>query len=197
METANLNYDFTTSGGVREEGDELIISGLASNWDQDHVGDAVVRGAMERALEKYLDTNPILLFNHTYSLPAGRVTEAFIDDEGLHIEARLPRPKEPGTARHWWDLVKAGVVRALSIGGAWKRELIAGVNYLTEVDLREISIAAAGVNAQTLFSVQAAKAFGDPVGADIDKLLDETWMLSLKTEIAMLESDVAALRGRG
>ncbi len=73
-ETAALNYDFEPSGGVRLDGDELVISGIASNWDVDRVGHAVTRHAMERGLRKYLETNPILLFDHRYSLPAGRVT---------------------------------------------------------------------------------------------------------------------------
>jgi HK97 family phage prohead protease len=146
---------------------------------------------MERALRKYLETNPILLFDHRYSLPAGKVTRAWIDDAGLHIEARLPRPQEPGIARHWWMLVKSGVVKALSIGGVWRRELINGINYLTELDLREISVAAQGVAYGTTFSVQAAKAFGDPL--DAAGLLHETRMLALRTELALLERDVAEL----
>lgn len=196
-ETATLNYDFTTSGEVRQDGDELVISGIASNWDVDRVGDAVTRHAMERGLRKYLETNPILLFNHSYSLPAGRVTRAWIDDDGLHIEARLPRPHGAGISRQWWDLVKAGVVKALSIGGVWRRELINGINYLTEVDLREISVAAQSVAYGTTFSVQAAKAFGDPAtGAhDWDGLLAETRLLSLRAELAILERDAAELLG--
>lgn len=192
MQTANLNYNFVPSGGVREVGDKLVISGTASNWDVDRVGDAVVRAAMERALAQYM-ANPILLFNHSYSLPAGRVTRAFIDDDGLHIEAELPRPKEPGTARHWWDLVKAGVVRALSIGGKWTRQRIGGVNYLTEIDLREISVAAQGINATTTFTAQAAKAFGDPLPPDMTATVDDLRLLALKAALYRAEYDVAAI----
>lgn len=199
METANLNYNFVPDGGVREVGDKLVISGTASNWDVDRVGDSVVRTAMERALAQYME-NPILLFNHSYSLPAGRVTRAFVDDRGLHIEAELPRPKEPGVARHWWDLVKAGVVRALSIGGKWTRQKIGGVNYLTEIDLREISVAAQGINATTTFTAQAAKAFGDQSTdqLDWDGLHRDAELLSLKVAIVRAERDVAAVaRARG
>jgi HK97 family phage prohead protease len=193
METTHLNYDFVPDGGVREVGDKLVISGTASNWDVDRVGDAVVRAAMERALTRYME-NPILLFNHSYNLPAGRVTRAWIDDGGLHIEAELPRPDEPGEARHWWKLVKDGIVRALSIGGRWTRQAIGGVNYLTEIDLTEISVAAQGINASTTFTAQAAKAFGDPAPvASLDDLLPELRMLSLKAEIAVLEYATADL----
>lgn len=197
METANLNYNFVPDGGVREVGDKLVISGTASNWDVDRVGDSVVRAAMERALDRYM-ANPILLYNHAYSRPAGRVTRAFIDDDGLHIEAELPRPKESGDSRHWWDLVKAGVVRALSIGGKWTRQQIAGVNYLVDIDLREISVAAQGINATTTFTAQAAKAFGDPEPSapDWSSLRDNARLLSLKADIAILEYQADLIRGR-
>lgn len=198
METANLNYNFVPDGGVREVGDKLVISGTASNWDVDRVGDSVVRAAMERALARYME-NPILLYNHAYSRPAGRVTKAFIDDDGLHIEAELPRPKEPGDSRHWWNLVKDGIVRALSIGGKWTRQQIGGVNYLTEIDLREISVAAQGINARTTFTAQAAKAFGDPPLTELDwsGLRDDALILSLKASLALLEYQAADLiRGR-
>lgn len=193
MQTAHLNYNFVPDGGVRHEGDKLIISGTASNWDVDRVGDSVMRAAMERALARYME-NPILLFDHRYSLPAGRVTRAWIDDDGLHIVAELPMPKEPGDARHWWRLVRDGFVRALSIGGRWTRQTIGGVHYLTDIDLREISVAAQGVNATTTFTAQAAKAFGDPtpVGVDLDQLAHDARMLSLAVGIETVRYRLAA-----
>ncbi len=187
-----MNYDFVPDGGVREVGDKLVISGTASNWDVDRVGDAVVRAAMERALEKYMATNPILLFNHSYKLPAGRVTRAWIDDAGLHIEAELPRPEGHSEARHWWNLVKRGIVRALSIGGVWTRQAIGSVNYLTEIDLREISIAAQGVAYNTTFTAQMAKGFGDaPRTTDIDGLIDDLRMMSVRVELETVKWKLA------
>jgi hypothetical protein len=73
----------------------------------------------------------------------------------LWIEAKLPRPAD-GLPRHYWELVRQGVMRALSIGGVWKRDAL---RRLVEIDLREISVAAVGVNAGTLLSTQTAKAF--------------------------------------
>ncbi len=68
-----------------------------------------------------------------------------------------------------------------------------GVNYLTSLDLREISVAAQGVAYGTTFSVQAVKAFADPAPLDADALLHETRMLALRMELALLERDAAEL----
>lgn len=160
-----MDYDFNLSDEhvrVADDG-SLIVSGWASNWDVDRVGDQVTRDAMTKALGKYM-RNPVVLWNHKYDQPAGVVTKAHVDDErGLWVEVKLPRPEVSGMPMHYWNLVKAGVLRGLSIGGAWTRtKLASGVNALTAIDLREISVAASvPVNAGTLLSTQTAKAFSD------------------------------------
>src|ERR1700754_722560 len=68
--TAAMSYDFNLDGGgVRLDGDELVVSGYASNFDVDRVGDTVTRQALERALSKYMH-NPVMLYNHSYTQPA-------------------------------------------------------------------------------------------------------------------------------
>lgn len=159
-----MNYNFELSNEhVRENADgSLTVSGWASNFDVDRVGDIVTRNALERALEGY-KRNPILLYNHSYAQPAGTVTKALVNDRGLWIEATLPRPASGGLTAHYWDLVRRGAMRALSIGGVWKRDAL---KRLVEIDLREISVAAVGVNAGTLLSAQTAKAFQDAPAAE-------------------------------
>lgn len=179
--TAALNYDFGLSKSrVREDGDKLIISGLASNFDLDREGDRMARTAFDEALKRYQE-NPILLYNHSYSRPMGRVTKAEINDAGLFVEAELPKP-EPGTeAANIWRLVKSGVVRAFSVGAVFTRKMIGGVQTITSADLREISIASVGMVPQALFSVQAGKAFGDPMTlADVER---ELATLSLRASV--------------
>jgi HK97 family phage prohead protease len=165
MATARMDYDFNLSDEHVRLADDgaLIVSGWASNFDVDRVGDQVTRDAIKAALGKYM-RNPVVLYNHKYSQPAGVVTKARVDDErGLWVELKLPRPEVPGMPQHYWNLVKAGVLRGLSIGGQWTRTKLAnGVNALTAIDLREISVAASvPVNAGTLLSTQTAKAFAD------------------------------------
>jgi len=172
--TAPMNYEFNLSNEhVRENADgSLTVSGWASNFDVDRVGDTVTREALDRALRGYM-RNPVMLYDHKYSQPAGVVTKALVDERGLWIEAKLPRPAA-GLPLHYWTLVKQGVMRALSIGGTWKRDAL---RRLVSIDLREISLAAAGVNAGTLLSAQTAKAFGD--APDLDTLALEASRLEL------------------
>jgi HK97 family phage prohead protease len=163
--TAELNYNFELSGGhvVQNEDGSLTVSGWASNFDVDRVGDQVTRQALKDALDTYM-RNPIALYQHKYSLPAGVVTRARVDDEkGLWVELRLPEPDESaGMARHYWKLVKAGVLRSLSLGAVWTRKRLAnGVNAITKVDIREVSLASQSVGINTMLSVQAGKAFQD------------------------------------
>jgi HK97 family phage prohead protease len=190
--TAAMSYDFNLDGGgVRLDGDELVVSGFASNFDVDRVGDTVTRQALERALSKYMD-NPVMLYNHSYTQPAGVVTKALVNDRGLWIEARLPRPTIPGMPRHYWDLVRRGMMKALSIGGVWTRD---AAKHLVEIDLREISVASVGVNAGTLLSTQTAKAFGDPIEAsDIDRRLAVAELRAMRGQVAGIQSDVLRLR---
>jgi HK97 family phage prohead protease len=190
--TAAMSYDFNLDGGgVRLDGDDLVVSGYASNFDVDRVGDTVTRQALDRALSKYMD-NPVMLYNHSYTQPAGIVTKALINDRGLWVEARLPRPAIPGMPRHYWDLVRRGMMKALSIGGVWTRD---AAKRLVEIDLREISVASVGVNAGTLLSAQTAKAFGDPIDAyDIDRRLAVAELRASRGELQRMRSDVLRLR---
>jgi len=193
-QTAEIDYGFGLDDErVREDGDTLTISGLASNFDLDRENDQMARGAFDKALGRYLRENPILLYSHRPSMPMGVVTKAYVDPAGLHVEAKLPKP-EPGTeAANVWRLVKAGVVRAFSVGGLFKRSVVAGVKTVTEVDLREVSIAPLGVVSGALFSVQAGKAFAD---APTDRLS------ALRADLAAIEAasakaDVLGLKWAG
>lgn len=168
MQTAHVDYTFNLSNEhVREDTDgSLVVSGYASNFDVDRVGDTVTRDAISKALDGYM-RNPALLYDHKYSQPAGVVTRARVDHRGLWIEAKVlkPGPDAPGTVRHYFELVRRGVMRALSIGGVWSRD---AARRLVSIDLREISLASVGVNAGTMLSAQTAKAFGDsPSAADV------------------------------
>ncbi len=188
MQTAELNYSFALDRDHVVENDDgsITVSGWASNFDVDRVGDTVTRAALDRALTGYM-RNPVLLFNHKYAQPAGMVTAAKVSDRGLWIEANLPRPAEPGILRTYWDLVRRGFMRAFSIGGVWKRD---SRRRLVEIDLREISVASVGVNAGTLMSAQVGKAFGDAAPAAVDRAADDERM------IAAIELRAVAARAR-
>ena len=188
--TARANVDVRLSDeSVEDHGSYLIVRGVASTFNRDRVGDTVTRAALERAVERYL-RNPIMLYGHSYDRPAGLVTRAEVRDDGLHIEAKLPKPADPENLTRW-ALVRDKVMRGLSIGGAWTRD---AMKRLVEIDLREISIAAVPVNADTLLGAQLGKAFGDaPDAADVAAGLREVaWAASVESaRIAVARLDLA------
>lgn len=156
--SAPVRFDANlTNEHVREAANgDLIVTGWASTFQLDRQGDVMTRKALEESVADYMK-NPQLLYNHSYTQPAGVVTSAEVSDKGLWIEARLTKPKEPGMARHYFDLVKRGVMRALSVGAAFVRD---ARKRITRMDLREISIASVPVNPGTLLQA-TGKAFGD------------------------------------
>jgi len=201
MPTAPLTYDFDLDRKSVTGDDTLVISGIASNFDLDRDGERMAVKAFDRSLKKYLSTNPIVLFAHRYSMPMGRTTKAEVKADGLHVTVELPKP-EPGTeAANIWRLVKAGVIRAFSVGGSASRKMVNGVQTITDWDVREISIASVGVNPGTTFalaSAQVGKAFGDPV-SDLDRARAELASIRQAGEIVDwldLRLDVMALRAR-
>ena len=65
---------------------------------------------------------------------------------------------------------------------------------LTHIDLYEISVASAGVNAGTLLSTQTAKAFGDRL--DLDAVGDRLDVLAARDELTGIVVDLKLARMR-
>lgn len=143
------------SVGVRELPDgTLLLSGLAADYKPDRDGESFAQGAFERGLQRYLDTNPIVLYQHDPERPLGRVTAAYIDSAGLHVEMEIPEPPEGSWARHPYLLAKKGILRGLSVGGNFKRV----GRVIVDSDLQEISLAAIPVLPGALIGRAAARA---------------------------------------
>jgi HK97 family phage prohead protease len=117
------------------------FAGYASVFDVvDSQRDAVARGAFKASLESR--TQPLqLLWQHQWENPIGSVESIFEDAHGLFIRGRLLM--EVAQAREAHALLKAGVIRGLSIGYSVKhaeRDLHTGVRLLKEIDLWEVSV---------------------------------------------------------
>src|SRR5437588_6838338 len=106
------------------DGDGLLLKGYAASWTLDRRGDAFNPKSLDRAVRKFMSTNPVLLFSHRLSLPpVGKVTKAEIHrDRGLWIEAVMPRPQAGTFASEVWDATKSGILKALSVNGKWFRK---------------------------------------------------------------------------
>lgn len=105
-------YSILTVKAVREE--SRVIRGIATTPEPDRVGDVVEPlGASFR--------NPLpLLHQHDAHAPVGTVSLARPTADGIEFEAHLPRITEPGPLKDRvdtaWGEIKAGLVRAVSIG---------------------------------------------------------------------------------
>lgn len=133
--------------------DSIFIEGYASTNDVDRSGDVVPTNVWEKGLVNYLK-NPIILAQHDYDDPIGRMVEHSIDGKGLWIKARI------SAAAEVFSLVKDKVLTAFSIGFRIldaEYNSVADVFVIKELELVEISVVSVPANQNTLFSL--AKAF--------------------------------------
>jgi len=135
--------------------DSIYIEGYASTNEVDRANDVVPTSVWEKGIQNYLK-NPIILAQHDYDDPIGRMVEYKIDSKGLWIKARI------SAAAEVFNLVKDEVVTAFSVGF---RINDAEYNAATELfvvkdlELIEISVVSIPCNQNTLFSL--SKAFSD------------------------------------
>lgn len=117
------------------------FAGYASVFGNiDSQRDIVLAGAFARSI-KTLAKPLQLLWQHQWESPIGAVSKMFEDARGLYIEGKLLMDVQQ--AREAYALLKAGIVRGLSIGYSVKRskrDPDTGVRQLQEVDLWEISL---------------------------------------------------------
>lgn len=108
----NRAYSLLTVKSVSE--DERIIRGVATTPTPDRVGDVV-----EPLGVKFNNPMP-LLHQHDHTKPVGTVTFDTPTKDGITFEAKLANVQEPGPLKDRidtaWGEVKAGLVRAVSIG---------------------------------------------------------------------------------
>lgn len=131
----------TCSLEIKSISSDGTFAGYASVFgvvDSQH--DVVRPGAFRASLKSR--TQPVrLLWQHQWDQPIGIIESLFEDANGLYIKARLLL--DVAQAREAYALMKAGVVRGLSIGYSVKtakRNPDTGVRELLAVDLWEISL---------------------------------------------------------
>jgi hypothetical protein len=117
------------------------FGGYASVFDLvDNQRDIMRQGAFRTSLK--LRKYPVqLLWQHQWEQPIGAITQVFEDQHGLFVEGRLLL--EVAQAKEAHALLKAGVIRGLSIGYTVKRarrDADTGVRELLEVELWEVSL---------------------------------------------------------
>lgn len=142
-----------------KQGENLIIEGYASTEDVDSVGDVVLtasaRTAIEKAMIKYM-SNPVVLFQHGRDKDIGyrsigHVEDYKIDAKGLWVKVLISSADDVKPIR---TRIDEKDLRAFSIGFVKKKaSRVNGVNVITDIDLKEISVVSVPCNENTLFSV--------------------------------------------
>ncbi len=150
---ANKAYSVLTIKSINEE--QRILEGIATTPAPDRVNDVVVPEGIKFKL-------PFpFLYQHRSDKPIGNVVAASIDKEGMRVKIQVS-PSLPAVP--WideaWALIKAKLVRGLSIGfrsleESWDKTLN-GYKYLS-VEILELSAVTIPANAEA--SITSVKAF--------------------------------------
>lgn len=135
--------------------DQRVIRGIATTPNPDRVGDIV-----DPLGVKF--TNPMpLLHQHDSGRPVGTVKFDRPTKDGIQFEASLPRIDEPGPLKDRvdtaWGEVKAGLVRAVSIGfrtlsDGYEVMKDGGIRYL-QTEVMELSLVTIPANADAKISL--------------------------------------------
>lgn len=154
----SMNKIFKLDSSIKavEDGDtELKIAGYASTDSLDRSSDKILASAWTKGGLRNFQNNPILLFNHNYDKPIGKVVEVSPDSKGLKIKGVISK-----SAGDVYNLVKEGVLSTFSVGF-----LIKDADYdksadglvVKDAELLEVSVVSIPCNQDATFSV--AKSF--------------------------------------
>src|SRR3990167_2131503 len=132
-------------GAVKAAG--VGFEGWASTSQLDRQGDIVPPRAFPSSIEAFRANGPIFWghaeIHNPLAKPIGRATDAVIRDGGLHIKARWAQTAEAQGGRR----AAAGFVRRLGLASKRRRaEPRGGVNYITDLELLEVSVVAIPAN---------------------------------------------------
>ncbi len=135
---------------------ELKIEGYASTTAIDRSSDVILASAWTKSggLSNF-QRNPILLFNHNYDKPIGKVIAMGTDSKGLKINGVISK-----SAGDVYNLVKEGVLSTFSVGFLIKDAEYDKQNdglVVKDAELLEISVVSVPCNQDATFSV--AKSF--------------------------------------
>ena len=145
---------------VSEDAKVVIIEGYAS-FNKDHLGtkevdrDSEIVDVQGLDLEDYLK-NPIVLSQHEWDKPFGKVTNIYKDQFGLYVTAEIHKLSGMETE---FEAVLKGIVKAFSIGfiALEYQFLDMDVVEITKSKLLEISAVSIPANASSLFQVVGTK----------------------------------------
>lgn len=133
---------------IKNLSEDGYFEGYASVFNfLDHHGDSVKKGAFKNSLLTRSVKGLKMLWQHDQNKPIGVWEEAREDAYGLYVKGRLLM--EVPQAQEAYAFLKAGVIEGLSIGYNSVHSYFDNskkINFLTEVDLLEISLVTFAAN---------------------------------------------------
>lgn len=144
--------------------DQRILEGIATTPTPDRVNDVIVAEGIEYKL-------PLpFLYQHNSRQPIGNVIEAKLIKGVMHIKAKIADLRVPGFIDEAWELIKAKLVRGLSIGFRSLEERydkeIGGYKYLRS-EILEISAVTIPANQEA--TILAVKSYDQAAPAAIGR----------------------------
>ncbi|ELA9841227.1 HK97 family phage prohead protease [Vibrio parahaemolyticus] len=143
--------DFQIKSFHEVEGEQGIFEAYANvKWHIDKVRDVAVDGCYKFNQERM----PKMLLQHDYKQVVGKWLEITEDEKGLRVKGQLALNTQIG--RDTYELLKMGALDSLSIGYVVNKEKYDAekrVNYLQEIDIKEISIVTFECNDASLIDV--------------------------------------------
>lgn len=142
------------------EDGKIFIEGYANTATKDRVGDLIPSSAWtDEAIKNFMDRQPVMLFNHSYSAPIGSFSTIERHEKGLYVKGWI--------YDNWEHSQKVidGVLRSFSVhfntdwsNWEWSNEMDCFICKKID-DIYEISIATIPANADSTFTV--AKSLGE------------------------------------
>lgn len=170
-----FRYDFTLEGKALEDGSaptvtedasgDLIIEGYAAVFEgMDREGENFTEGAFQRGIKSFLGGQAALCFHHKHDQIIGKVLDLREEEgKGLWMRARVDKQEKQSPLRHIYDGIRKGSINGLSVGGFFKRAMVAGKRMIADMDFTEISATGVPVHSGTNFAVVAGKALASDI----------------------------------
>jgi HK97 family phage prohead protease len=151
--TKFLDFEFDLdSYQIKSANGKVSVEGYANTVDRDRVKEIVLPKAFEKSLAVYLD-NPVLLYQHDWDMPIGKVIQAVITEKGLWIKAEISNAKDVEDVR---TKISEGILKTFSIGYNEIKSRFdekAKCKIVEELELLEISVVTIPANTEAKFTV--------------------------------------------
>jgi HK97 family phage prohead protease len=160
--------------------EQRMVWGYASTENKDAHGETITKGAIEAALDDYLEFANIREMHQLSAV--GTAEETQVDDKGLYLGAKIVDDVA-------WQKVTSGVYKGFSVGGKVLARDPDNKKIITKIRLDEISLVDRPSNPEAVFDVWKAAGLRETgVGADLAKRLSDT-----ETALAKIADRVAPL----